>query len=63
MEADYQLPCNLTEEQWQDLVEVRNLLHPFKSVQKMLEGEKYVTSSWLLAAVEKLLSWCLRIHK
>ena len=40
-------PAHLTDAQW-DLIEMLcELLKPFAAVQKALEGEKYITSSWL----------------
>lgn len=36
---------NLTEEQWDALVDIKALLEPFMIVQKVLEGQKYPTAS------------------
>ncbi len=36
--------------------EVSDLLLPFKSAQKLLEGEKYVTISWIPTALKEIMS-------
>jgi hypothetical protein len=37
----------LTDDQWRILQQVRDLLQPFYEAQTALEGEKYITRSWL----------------
>jgi hypothetical protein len=44
----------LSNDDWKYLVEIRDVLHPFMKAQKMLEGEKYVTSSWVLETIQSL---------
>jgi len=45
MEAEGELDCNLTEEQWAIIKDTCDLLEPFMCAQKTLEGQKYVTIS------------------
>ena len=45
MEAEGELDCNLTEEQWAIVKDTCDLLEPFMCAQKTLEGQKYVTIS------------------
>ena len=47
METEGSLTCNLTESQWVTTKLVRDVLRPFMLAQKILEGEKYVTLSFV----------------
>ena len=47
MEREGSLQCNLTEAQWGITSLVRDVLKPFMLAQKILEGEKYVTLSFV----------------
>jgi hypothetical protein len=47
MEREGSLSCNLTESQWVITGLVRDVLKPFMLAQKVLEGEKYVTLSFV----------------
>ena len=47
MQAEGDLNCNLTPTQWTTVEHVRNLLKPFMQAQKVLEGEKHVTLSFV----------------
>ena len=41
----------MTPADWDNLLNIMVVLQPFKEAQKLLEGEKYVTSSWVAMAV------------
>jgi hypothetical protein len=45
MEAESDLDCNLTEEQWAVIKDTCDQLEPFMCAQRTLEGQKYVTIS------------------
>lgn len=45
LEVEGHLKCNLEDEDWEILREVESLLQPFMIVQKILEGQQYVTMS------------------
>ena len=45
---------NLTEEQWDALVDIKSLLEPFMIVQKVLEGQKYPTASLVPYLIKKV---------
>ena len=45
---------NLTEEQWDALVDIKALLEPFMIVQKVLEGQKYPTASLVPYLIKKV---------
>lgn len=47
MQAEGSLNSNLTPSQWITVGHVRDLLKPFMQAQKVLEGEKYVTLSFV----------------
>jgi hypothetical protein len=47
MEREGTLTCNLSPEQWNIVQLVRDVLKPFMLAQKVLEGEKYVTISFV----------------
>lgn len=47
MEVEGWLTCNLSARQWVTVELVRNILKPFMAAQKCLEGEKYVTISFI----------------
>jgi hypothetical protein len=47
-------PPHLTDAQWELIEMLCELLKPFAAVQKALEGEKYITSSWLPYHIAKL---------
>jgi hypothetical protein len=44
----------LSDHDWKYLKEIGDVLKPFMKAQKMLEGEKYVTSSWVLETIQML---------
>jgi hypothetical protein len=44
----------LSNDDWKYLGEIRDVLKPFMKAHKMLEGEKYVTSSWVLETLQML---------
>jgi hypothetical protein len=44
----------LSGDDWKYLKEIADVLKPFMKAQKMLEGEKYVTSSWVLGTIQTL---------
>ena len=44
----------LTPQEWEELKEIHSVLEPFKKAQKVLEGDKYVTSSWVLPMARDL---------
>ena len=44
----------LSSDDWKYLGEIKEVLKPFMKAQKMLEGEKYVTSSWVLETIQML---------
>jgi len=46
--------CNLTPEQWVIVKDLAALLHPFMVVQKLLEGESYVTISFIPFIIYKI---------
>jgi hypothetical protein len=54
LEHDGAIPQDkiLTSKDWDAIWEVSDLLLPFKSAQKLLEGEKYVTISWIPTALK-----------
>ena len=37
----------LSPSEWHTIMKIIDILNPFKTVQKYLEGEKYVTISWI----------------
>ena len=45
---------NLTVDQWDALVDIKSLLEPFMIVQKVLEGQKYPTSSLVPYLIKKV---------
>ena len=45
LEVEDHLKCNLKDEDWEILREVESLLQPFMILQKILEGQQYVTMS------------------
>lgn len=47
MQVEGWLTCNLSVSQWVTVELVRNILKPFMAAQKCLEGEKYVTISFI----------------
>ena len=51
MQAEGSLNCNLTPSQWIIVGHVRDLLKPLMQAQKVLEGEKYVTLSFVLGII------------
>jgi hypothetical protein len=58
LEHDGAIPPDkiLLSDDWDVIKEVSDLLLPFKSAQKLLEGEKYVTISWIPTALKGILS-------
>jgi hypothetical protein len=44
----------LSDDDWKYLREIGDVLKPFMKAQRMLEGEKYVTSSWVLETIQML---------
>ena len=52
--ADKKKNCEweLTPQQWTTLERIVEVLEPFEDGMKLLEGEKYVTASWVLIVVE-----------
>jgi hypothetical protein len=58
LEHDGAIPPDkiLSSDDWDVVKEVSDLLLPFKSAQKLLEGEKYVTISWIPTALKGILS-------
>jgi len=51
MQTDHNLRCNLIDQEWVDVQLLHDLLEPFMHIQKVLEGEQYVTISILLSLV------------
>ena len=58
LEHDGTIPQDkiLSNNDWDVIKEVSDLLLPFKFAQKLLEGEKYVTISWIPTALKGILS-------
>ena len=56
METEGSLTCNLTESQWVTTKLVRDVLRPFMLAQKILEGEKCVTLSFVPGIVREGLA-------
>ena len=56
MAADNQLDSldPLTQNDWDNLHNISLVLKPFKDAQKLLEGERYVSSSWVIQAVNHI---------
>jgi hypothetical protein len=44
----------LSDHDWKYFKEIGDVLKPFMKAQKMLQGEKYVTSSWVLETIQML---------
>ena len=54
LEVEGHLKCNLKDEDWEILREVESLLQPFMIVQKVLEGQQYVTMSLVPYFISKV---------
>jgi hypothetical protein len=54
LEDEGELNCNLTEQQWVVCSELQKLLEPFMIVQRLLEGQTYVTISLIPYVIFKL---------
>jgi len=53
----------LTLSSWVELEEMMQLLKPFQAIQQLLEGESYVTVSFLPAAVKHLREQLLQVSE
>jgi zinc finger BED domain-containing protein 1 (E3 SUMO-protein ligase ZBED1) len=62
MEREGSLSCNLTESQWVITGLVRDVLKPFMLAQKVLEGEKYVTLSFVPGIVHGIRNGLVNIE-
>jgi hypothetical protein len=58
LEDDGAMPQDkiLLSNDWDVIQEASDLLLPFKLAQKLLEGEKYVTISWIPTALKEIMS-------
>ena len=54
LEVEGHLKCNLVDEDWEVLREVDSLLQPFMLIQKVLEGQQYVTMSLVPYFISKV---------
>jgi hypothetical protein len=63
MAVDNKLPdyILLNETDWKILRQVHQLLKPFKNAQKLLEGDKYVTLSFLPIAIKSIRTALIKI--
>jgi hypothetical protein len=51
------------ETDWKVIMQVHELLKPFKDAQKLLEGEKYVTLSLLPSAIKAIRNALIQISE
>ena len=61
-EKDYRLPV-LLPEQWSILYWVYQILQPYKTVTKVLEGDTSITCSWVLPAMARIPRQLKSIHR
>ena len=61
MEAGHEFKHNLSEESWSKIIKVAKIVEPFMNFQKFLEGQKYVTSSFLPFIIFKIRNGLMEV--